>query len=66
MLAEAPENVRYMIAAYVVAPVILGGYLVSLWRRVKRAVGRSGGQAVGRSDSRTAGGGGRQGEPLPR
>ena len=29
-----------MIAAYVVAPVILVGYLVSLWRRVKRAVGR--------------------------
>ena len=25
MLAETPENAGYMIAAYVVAPVILGG-----------------------------------------
>ena len=46
MLAEAPENAGYMIAAYVVAPVILVGYLVALWGRVKRAVRRSGGQAV--------------------
>ena len=49
MPAETPENAGYMIAAYVVAPVILVGYLGSLWGRVKRAVGRSGGQAVGRS-----------------
>jgi hypothetical protein len=64
MPAETPENVGYMIAAYVVAPVILVGYLGSLWGRVKRAVGRSGGQAVGRSggqavgrsDGRTVGG----------
>ena len=55
MLAEAPENAGYMIAAYVVAPVILVGYLVVLWGRVKRAVGRSGGQAVRRSDGRTVG-----------
>jgi hypothetical protein len=47
MLAEAPENAGYMIAAYVVAPVILVGYLVVLWGRVKRAVGRAGGQAAG-------------------
>jgi hypothetical protein len=46
MLAEAPENAGYMIAAYVVAPVILVGYLVVLWGRVKRTVGRSGGRAV--------------------
>jgi hypothetical protein len=46
MLAETPGNVGYMIAAYVVAPVILVGYLGSLWRRVKRA----GGQAGGRTD----------------
>ncbi len=45
-----------MIAAYVVAPVILVGYLVALWGRVKRAVRRSGGQAVGRSGGRTVGG----------
>ena len=37
MPAETPENVGYMIAAYVVAPVILVGYLVMLWRRVRRA-----------------------------
>jgi hypothetical protein len=65
MPAETPENVGYMIAAYVVTPVILVGYLGSLWGRVKRAVGRAGGQAVGRSDGRTVGGG-RQGESLPR
>jgi hypothetical protein len=40
MLAETPENAGYMIAAYVVAPVILGGYLVSLWGRVKRTLDR--------------------------
>jgi hypothetical protein len=56
MLAEAPENAGYMIAAYVVAPVILVGYLVVLWGRVKRAGRRAGGQAVGRSDGRTVGG----------
>jgi hypothetical protein len=52
MLGETPENTGYMIAAYVVAPVILGGYLVALWGRVRRAVGRT----VGRSDGRTVGG----------
>ena len=63
MLAETPENTGYMIAAYVVAPVILVGYLGSLWGRVKRAVGqavgRAGGQAVGRSDGQSVGGGDR-------
>ena len=44
MPAETPQNAGYMIAAYVVAPVILGGYLASLWGRVKRAVGRSDGR----------------------
>jgi hypothetical protein len=61
MSAETPENAGYMIAAYVVAPVILVGYLASLWRRVKRTIGRAGGrsdgQAGGRSDGRTVGGG---------
>jgi len=50
MPAETPENAGYMIAAYVVAPVILVGYLASLWGRVKRAVGRSGGRTGGGSD----------------
>jgi hypothetical protein len=34
MLAEVPQNGGYMIAAYLVTPVILVGYLVSLWRRL--------------------------------
>ena len=33
MPPETPENAGYMLAAYVVAPVILAGYLASLWRR---------------------------------
>lgn len=37
MVAELPQNGGYLIAAYVVTPVILAGYLVSLWRRVRRA-----------------------------
>lgn len=50
MPAETPENAGYMIAAYVVAPVILVGYLAWLWGRVKRAVGRAVGRAGGGSD----------------
>ncbi len=38
MPAETPQNAGYMIAAYVVAPVILIGYLASLWGRVKKAL----------------------------
>jgi hypothetical protein len=38
MPAETPQNAGYMIAAYVVAPVILVGYLASLWRRVRRSL----------------------------
>jgi len=36
MPAETPQNAGYMVAAYVVAPAILVGYLVMLWGRVKR------------------------------
>jgi len=39
MSPETPQNAGYMVAAYVVAPVILVGYMVSLWRRVQRALG---------------------------
>jgi hypothetical protein len=56
MPAETPENAGYMIAAYVVAPVILVGYLGSLWGRVRKAVRRSGGQAGGRADGQVGGG----------
>jgi hypothetical protein len=38
--AETPQNAEYAVAAYAVAPVILGGYLALLWRRVRRVVGR--------------------------
>ena len=37
MVAEVPQNGGYLIAAYVVTPVILVGYLVSLWGRVRKA-----------------------------
>jgi hypothetical protein len=39
MPPEPPQNAGYMIAAYVVAPVILVGYLASLWRRVRKVLG---------------------------
>ncbi|HET7468046.1 MAG TPA: hypothetical protein VFJ81_00165 [Gemmatimonadales bacterium] len=38
--AEPPHNVGYMVAAYIVAPVILVGYLISLIRRARRTEGR--------------------------
>lgn len=40
MPADTPQNAGYMVAAYVVAPVILAGYLGSLWARVRRALDR--------------------------
>ncbi|MBA3498435.1 MAG: hypothetical protein H0T86_15145 [Gemmatimonadales bacterium] len=46
MLAETPENAGYMVAAYVVTPVILVGYLALLWRRM-------GGKTEGRKDGET-------------
>jgi hypothetical protein len=36
-----PENSGYMIAAYVVTAVILGGYAVSLWMRARKAIKKS-------------------------
>jgi hypothetical protein len=63
MPLEPPENAGYMIAAYVVAPVILAGYLASLWGRVRKAVGRSAGPAVGGSGGQAVGrSGGRAGK----
>ena len=38
--ADPPHNAGYMVAAYIVAPVILVGYLLSLVGRVRRALGR--------------------------
>ena len=35
-----PDNGAYMGAAYVVTPVILGGYLAWLWGRVGKALRR--------------------------
>jgi hypothetical protein len=33
-----PENGGYMIAGYVVTAVILVGYVVAMWRRVRRVM----------------------------
>lgn len=33
-----PDNGGYMIAAYVVTAVILVGYVLGMWRRVRRAM----------------------------
>jgi hypothetical protein len=56
MPPETPHNVGYLVAAYVVAPVILAGYLAALWGRVRKAEGQAGGgsdgQAGGRSEGR--------------
>jgi hypothetical protein len=41
MPVEPPQNGGYLVAAYVVAPVILGGYLVALWRRARQAMKKS-------------------------
>jgi hypothetical protein len=38
--AETPQNAGYVVAAYAVAPVILGGYLVLLWRRLRRVMAK--------------------------
>jgi hypothetical protein len=42
MLAEPPSNGGYMVAAYIVAPAILVGYLLMLWRRARRVLGGEG------------------------
>lgn len=39
MQAETPQNAGYLVAAYVVAAVIYVGYVISLWRRARAAVG---------------------------
>jgi hypothetical protein len=41
-MPEPPANGGYMVAAYIVAPVILVGYLLALWRRARRALGGEG------------------------
>jgi hypothetical protein len=53
MPAETPHNVGYLVAAYVVAPVILAGYLAALWGRVRKVDGREDGQTEGRKRGRT-------------
>jgi hypothetical protein len=40
-MADVPQNGGYLLAAYVVTPVILGGYLLSLWMRVRRMGGKA-------------------------
>lgn len=36
MPADPNANAGYMIAAYLVTAVILGGYALALWRKTKR------------------------------
>ena len=36
MSLETPQNGEYLVAAYLITAVILGGYWVALWRRAKR------------------------------
>jgi hypothetical protein len=45
-MADVPQNGGYLLAAYLITPVILGGYLLSVWMRVRR----TGGQANRRTD----------------
>ena len=35
-MTELPQNAGYMVAAYVVTALILGGYALHLWRRARR------------------------------
>jgi hypothetical protein len=65
MSPETPHNAGYLVAAYVVAPVILVGYLTALWGRVRRAGGRADGRTGGQADGRTGGqADGRTGGPV--
>lgn len=38
MPTEPPQNGEYLVAAYVITSVILVGYWLALWRRVKTIV----------------------------
>ena len=38
MGTETPSNAGYMVVAYVITAVILGGYAVSLWRRATKGL----------------------------
>jgi hypothetical protein len=38
MLAEPPSNGEYLVAAYVISTLILGGYWIRLWRLAKKSV----------------------------
>jgi len=40
MPADPHANAGYMIAAYIVTAVILGGYTLVLWRNARKTVGR--------------------------
>jgi hypothetical protein len=41
MPPETPQNGEYLVAAYVIAAVILLGYWVTLWRKVKGFRGKA-------------------------
>jgi hypothetical protein len=39
MLPEPPQNGEYLVAAYVITPLILGGYWLALWKTARRLLG---------------------------
>jgi hypothetical protein len=39
MPSETPQNGAYLVAAYVITAIILLGYWVRLWRKVKILIG---------------------------
>ena len=41
MPPETPQNGEYLVAAYVITVVILMGYWVRLWRKVKGVSGKA-------------------------
>jgi CcmD family protein len=36
MAADLPQNGEYLVAAYVITTVIVGGYLALLWRKARK------------------------------
>lgn len=53
MGSEVPQNGGYLIAAYVIAPVILVGYLALLWKRQRGWERRTGNREQGTGNRET-------------
>lgn len=52
MQTSPPDNAAYMVAAYLIVALAVGGYAVSLLRRARKALGRN----AGTPERRSAGG----------